>query len=345
MRRLFNRFRSTPKLHGHIDYVDQTHIVGWAAYSGGIAPHLIIKVDGRTIGETIPNIERADLKRLFPNNIRLGFVHRFKRSLTGDERILVMDEHRSCLSNSPYRCARPWKRVFRYRIPNTEWIENQKRAVLAAHYLKGNGIEIGALHEPLILPKNVGVKYVDRLARDDLRKQYPELVDCDLVEPDIICNGETLDRIPDNSVGFVIANHFIEHTQDPIATLKTFVRVLERDGIIFMAVPDKQWSFDRDREITEFSHLQRDHEQGPDGSLNQHFIEWARDVEKCPDSVIATRVQQLKELNYSIHFHVWDALSFLSFLSDAKSHYHLPIQLCTAIAGRDELVVILRKAA
>jgi hypothetical protein len=168
------------------------------------------------------------LQHLFPNNIRLGFNHRFGSALTKDAQISIVDEDGRHLSKSPYH----------FKIPGTEWLENQKQAGLATHYLKENGIEIGALHEPLTLPAGVHVKYVDRLSRDNLRKHYPDLSSFNLIEPDVISGGETLREIGDKSVDFVIANHFIEHTDDPIATIKTFARVLTLNGIIFIAVPD-----------------------------------------------------------------------------------------------------------
>ena len=97
--------------------------------------------------------------------------------------------------------------------------------------------------------------------------------------------------------------------------------------------------------MTSSSHLQRDHEEGPKISRDHQYLEWARDKEKCAEVDIAKRVHELQDINYSIHFDVWDALTFMSFLSEAKHHYDIPIQLCAAIADRDELIVILRKIA
>ena len=88
--------------------------------------------------------------------------------------------------------------------------------MIAATFLRGTGIEIGALHEPLIVPRRVTVRYVDRMRSPQLRHQYPELSRADLVDVDIVDDGELLATIPDGSQDFVVANHFIEHCQDPI---------------------------------------------------------------------------------------------------------------------------------
>lgn len=45
----------------------------------------------------------------------------------------------------------------------------------------------------------------------DLREHYSELSSLDLVIVDIICDGEKLEKIENDSQDFVIANHFFEH--------------------------------------------------------------------------------------------------------------------------------------
>jgi predicted SAM-dependent methyltransferase len=54
------------------------------------------------------------------------------------------------------------------------------------------------------------------------RKLYPELKSRKFIEPDIIDDGEKLSRIEDASQDFIIANHFLEHCEDPIGTVGAF---------------------------------------------------------------------------------------------------------------------------
>ncbi len=63
----------------------------------------------------------------------------------------------------------------------------------------------------------------------------------------MIDDGEHLASIGDESVDFVVANHFIEHCRDPIGALTTLLRVVRPGGVVFMAVPDKRQTFDRAR--------------------------------------------------------------------------------------------------
>ncbi len=73
---------------------------------------------------------------------------------------------------------------------------------MAAIYLRGHGIEIGALHRPHRVPGSANVKYVDRMTVPDLRRQYPELAAEKLLPVDIVDNGERLATIADRSQDF-----------------------------------------------------------------------------------------------------------------------------------------------
>jgi SAM-dependent methyltransferase len=150
------------------------------------------------------------------------------------------------------------------------------RLLLAARYIDGCGIEIGGLGRPLKVGANAHVQYVDRLSGDDLKKQYAESkVKIKTLHPDIVANGETLDPIPDSSQAFVIANHVVEHFENPILFFKNAYRVLKDEGILFLAIPDKEKTFDHRRPVTSFEHISHDFINGPAGSRQAHFLEFA----------------------------------------------------------------------
>jgi SAM-dependent methyltransferase len=219
------------------------------------------------------------------------------------------------------------------------------RNILAEQFIKGEGLEIGALHSPLQLPARAKVKYVDRMSVSSLRMQYPELCDSKLVEPDVIDDGERLDSILDHSQDFVIANHFLEHCQNPILAISNMLRVLRVDGILFLAIPDKRHTFDIDRPVTTIEHLYRDYKEDPAWSKNQHYEEWVRLVDKVPEGLdMKRRISDLMEMDYSIHFHVWtqhEILELLSFLhNDLK--FNFEIELFCKISN--ECILILNKS-
>ena len=82
------------------------------------------------------------------------------------------------------------------------------RKSLAKRFIRGCGIEIGALHNPLWVPPRSRVTYVDRMDENDLRRHYPELNDLPLVKVNIVDDGEKLTAFEPNSQDFIIANHF-----------------------------------------------------------------------------------------------------------------------------------------
>ena len=102
-----------------------------------------------------------------------------------------------------------------------------RRWRIARRFLRGSGLEIGALHRPLRVPSRARVRYVDRFDVAGLRRHYPELRAQKLVGVDVIDNGEELSSQADLSADFLIANHFIEHTEDPLGTLANHRRIFE----------------------------------------------------------------------------------------------------------------------
>lgn len=182
---------------------------------------------------------------------------------------------------------------------------NLDRQIVAEAYLKGQGIEIGGLQSPLPVPRAARVGYVDRMSVAELKKQYPELNDQKLVQPDIIADGELPEPVPDLSQDFVIASHFLEHCQNPLLALRNMFRVLKPQGVLYLVIPDKRYTFDVDRPVTTIDHVLRDFEQGPAWSKRQHFAEWVKLVDKVEDEAERERTaNELIEKGYSIHFHV-----------------------------------------
>lgn len=216
------------------------------------------------------------------------------------------------------------------------------RSILAMRYLRGNGIEIGALHNPVFLGKFGKVKYVDRMSVLDLKSEYPELRDFKLVDPDVIDNGEILDLIEETSQDFIIANHFIEHCEDPIQTIKNFTKKIKPGGVLYLAVPDKRFTFDKDRLTTEFQHLLNDHNRGVHISRKEHYLEWVACFHKGED--LDQKADELMARSYSIHFHVWTDEEFLKFLNLMIDNYKVPIKVIDYFSVADEAVFILKKA-
>jgi SAM-dependent methyltransferase len=230
------------------------------------------------------------------------------------------------------------------------------RTTFANSFLIGEGIEIGPLHQPLAVPAHAHVRYVDRMAAPDLRREYPELADWNLTEVDIVDDGEKLATFPAESQDFIIANHFLEHTEDPIGTIETHLGKLKPGGVLFYAVPDKRFTFDFRRPVTPIEHMVADFEVGPERSRSEHYREWCRLVidEESPsigsaaqaasEEWIEERAKQLEAQAYSIHMHVWTQAEFLQLILKLRQRFDDVFDLEAAARVGIEFIVVLRKA-
>jgi SAM-dependent methyltransferase len=210
---------------------------------------------------------------------------------------------------------------------------------LSFRYLRGDGIEIGALYNPLRVPRTARVRYVDHASYEELRRIYPE--HDWVMGPDVIDEGERLERFADESLDFVIANHMLEHVEDPIEAVHTFMRVLRPGGVLFLTLPDARHTFDGRRARTTVEHLVRDHREGPQVSRREHYEEWARIIDCVPEELVAEHVERSAAEHARHHFHVWELDTFLAFLLALE----LPAELEAAQATEIEFAVILRKSA
>lgn len=221
----------------------------------------------------------------------------------------------------------------------------------AARFLHGLGIEIGPLHVPIEVDKRCcRVKYVDRLTPVEVKRRFPELKDEDIVSPDIIFDValDGLKPIADSSLDFIIASHLHEHVPNPLGLIKECYRVLRNEGFLYLAVPDKNYTFDRDRQRTPLSHLIKDMENNTTTVDEEHLVEWVINVNKktIPDNPDEKRRMFDRELDRSIHIHVWtweDAVEFLRYMI---IHQRITWELCEAYLPKgvkDEAIFVLRK--
>jgi predicted SAM-dependent methyltransferase len=219
------------------------------------------------------------------------------------------------------------------------------REDLARQYLVGDGIEIGALTLPLRVPAGVRVRYIDRMSRAALlRHDGPRLIDSGLdpasiPDIDVVDRAETLASFADQSLDFVIANHVLEHVEDPIGALENLLRVIRPGGVLFLTLPDARHTFDARRSRTTTAHLIRDHREGPAGSRREHYEEWARLIDGTPEQHVADRMAVFARDRAHHHFHVWELEDFLALLRAVE----LPYDLLEARAYFKEFAVLMRR--
>ena len=112
--------------------------------------------------------------------------------------------------------------------------------------------------------------------------------------------------------------------------------------MLYLAVPDKRFTFDKDRPVTLISHLQQDHDNGPAcpgcSILTNGYVSSIRFHE---ENAVQERLKALMDKDYSIHFHVWTQLDFLEFLLSLRDRLRYDIE--TTFKQASEFVIVLRK--
>lgn len=222
------------------------------------------------------------------------------------------------------------------------------RLLLAARYIEGDGIEIGGLNRPLKVGRNARVKYVDRFSGEELKKNYfGTRVRIRILRPDIVANGETLDPIADGSQSFVIANHVVEHFENPILFFKNAFRVLKDGGILFLAVPDKEKTFDHRRPVTPYDHIKRDFLDGPEASKAAHFLEYAAltGEEVLEGAAAVAKADELLREDQTIHYHVWDIEAMVEMITKIRDDFGLAFRIRCMLSTGNECIFILEKQA
>ena len=234
--------------------------------------------------------------------------------------------------------AAAWRRLILGGLQFRDW-----KPVLARQQLRGEGLEIGALHNPLRLGDAVRVRFVDRFDVEGLRRHYPELRDFDLVPVDIVDDGERLDTVPPASQDFIIASHFIEHCENPLGSIRTHLARLKVGGKLFYAIPDKRMTFDRRRANTAFEHLVADDTEGPLASREAHYREWANRVLGKHGRDADETARRLMAEKFSIHFHCWDRKNLKMFFALAREYLKNQFCIIGLRANGPESIVILER--
>lgn len=205
------------------------------------------------------------------------------------------------------------------------------RVQLSAKYIRGSGLEIGALHYPLEVPEGVSVTYVDFSTYDEVMKRHgdvkPKITDW------IVDDAEKMEKFQAQSQDFIIANHVLEHCENAIGTLERWTSLLKHGGLLYIALPEKNHTFDRKRQITSFEHLKEEFLAGKGWGTNArpiasfqgnrfaHYVDWYQNSELEKDNTpsdVARKVCLALQHAQNIHWHVWDYLAMVELFHAAS---------------------------
>jgi hypothetical protein len=121
-------------------------------------------------------------------------------------------------------------------------------------------------------------------------------------------------------------------------------RVLRANGVMFVTLPDKRYTFDHERPVTPLRHLLDDHQNGPSGSEHAHLEEWFRLVVGLREDEASSRAAEhatLAGVEGNIHYHVWTQREMLELAAALQGILKLEVELVRR-AGI-EVIFVFRK--
>lgn len=211
---------------------------------------------------------------------------------------------------------------FQYRRPFS-------RALIRKHASVGRGIEIG-----------VGAFTVAPIERTILTDGFREHASSRSIA-DFYCRA---DRIPcmDEAFDFVLSEHVLEHLANPLRALREWRRILKPGGIVFLFLPHRDRTFDRNRERTPLAHLLEDEARLVGDDDSTHVPEWK---EKVIEPGLAPHYGRFPisthVLQGLIHHHVWVTRDIEELVTALGFELIESVDLCRD--RTDTFVVVARK--
>jgi SAM-dependent methyltransferase len=198
------------------------------------------------------------------------------------------------------------------------------------------GLEIGALDLPMIEPHEGRCDFADYHSTEEVKgiaAQHPD------TNPDFVPNidyvvADGYDAVP-RDYDWIAAANVLEHIADPIGWLRTMSDHLKPGGILFLALPDKTYTFDVHRNLTTFSELVAWHQAGLKRPSFQQVFDfvynfaprhtvydiWKGKLPSPPSKGFAAAMEAARisdTLSHQVHCSVFTPESFVALMREIK---------------------------
>lgn len=117
--------------------------------------------------------------------------------------------------------------------------------------VRGHGIELAPMTVPWPVPKEARVTFVDALPREELIRLHQPKDPSRMVEVEVD-DAHFLSRYQEGQFDFLLSSHVFEHMQSPLTALENWLRVVKPGAYLFLAIPDKNHTFDRESPLTPY---------------------------------------------------------------------------------------------
>lgn len=228
-------------------------------------------------------------------------------------------------------------------------------------------LEVGALASPMFRDQE-RVSYLDWFSREELEASLASnerYANANFVSPTYVAKTTRFSKVVDASFDLVIANHVLEHVPDPITWLQQVHHLTKSGGHLFMALPDRRFTFDFLRPESTMAEVQRayhaqletpDFEQVLEARYLHRGVRHQDFVDGLPtEKLLAGRFSLAEAVDIArgaegryvdVHCHVFTYQSFLALLADLEQEKLIDWNLVFSQdvqAGSNEFMVVLQK--
>jgi predicted SAM-dependent methyltransferase len=216
------------------------------------------------------------------------------------------------------------------------------RKGIAAAVIKGVGVECGAGTRPWPLPEHANCIYGDIRDEEALRKHFNE----EGLRSSGLIDAQTFGTFGSETMDFVIHAHVLEHLFNPLGAIESAMRILRPGGVLLMAVPDANFTFDAGRPLTSFEHLIADRQDGGEGTKADAYRECVKYVypkfhPPVPEDKIEETVAARMQRGDDIHVHAWTRETLIDHMDRFSRLSSFRLDASTSIVN--ETIVALRK--
>ena len=229
-----------------------------------------------------------------------------------------------------------------HRLPVRNWF--------AQKYLRGRGAEIGAQQVPTKVSNGCQVEYLDVISNEKLISRYG-LPAADLVPLTHIIDGHDLGVYDDGELDFLIANHVLEHFDDPVGGAIEWLRVIKPGGHLFITLPNfRSNSYDFRRMPARAPHLEEDYfdPSGRPARNFKHYEDFAQTLYQYSDGDprIKQQAQFWTDSDDRHHYHVYDRRTVEAVFSLSAKISTTGLRFVDGLLSNDgfEFLIILEKA-
>ena len=221
------------------------------------------------------------------------------------------------------------------------------------------GLEIGPYNQPMVKKNEGPIKFLDYLTRGELITINPHASYLDdIPDTDYIVKSNNYLLYVKDKFDYLIANHVLEHAPNLIGFLQQLCNMLNDEGVLFIALPDKKFTFDKYKINTTLSHVLSDYFNKVDKAsiehiiedflyYDRHFVGSDQNIEgRLSISAIMEKVST--EPHIGLHCHVFQSETILDTLIRPIISMNLVklnlLEFCPAAAERGgEMIMLFRK--